>query len=223
MADTERTVIYTDGACLGNPGPGGWAAVIVEPGNRVREIGGRDPATTNNRMELTAVIEGLRQTRPGSRVHVVTDSRYVHDGISRWIHAWKRRGWRKADGGAVLNQDLWESLDRLAWGEGRDVTWEHVRGHRGHPFNERCDELATAFARGESPELRSGDGAWIGGEGTEGHRSFPCYVSRVDGEIRLHDTWPECEARVKGVSGARYRKVRSPVELEAVLREWGGA
>ncbi|WP_169709435.1 ribonuclease HI [Deferrisoma camini] len=221
MADEQRIQIYTDGACLGNPGPGGWAAVLVEPGGRVWEIGGRDPATTNNRMELTAVIEGLRRTASGARVHVVTDSRYVYDGISSWIHGWKRRGWRKADGQPVLNRDLWEELDRLAWGSGRRVTWEHVRGHRGHAFNERCDELATAFARGETPDLRDGSGEWIGA--AESGRSFPCYVSRVDGEVAFHGSWPECEARVRGVSGARHRKVRSPTELERVLREWEGA
>jgi len=227
VAKERNLVVYTDGACLGNPGPGGWAAVLVR-GEQVEEIGGREEHTTNNRMELRAAIEGLRRARPGDRVLVVTDSRYVHDGISRWIHSWKRKGWRKADGGAVLNRDLWEDLDRLCSRPDVRVSWEHVRGHAGHVYNERCDHLATAFARGEEPELRSGDGSWITGTGRPEARvpdgwRFPLYVSSVDGRVELHRSWAECAARVKGASGARYRKVKGPGELEAVLEGWGGA
>ncbi len=221
---TGELVIYTDGACLGNPGPGGWAAVLVRPGG-VTEIGGREERTTNNRMELRAAIEGLRRAEPGERVRVVTDSTYLVKGISEWIHGWKKRGWRRAQGGAVLNQDLWEELDRLAHGGSYRVAWEHVPGHSGHPFNERCDELATAFARGESPELRSGDGSWIarpGGMDPPAGLAFPVYASVVNGVVYLDRTWPECEARVKGVKGARFRKVRTPGELRRAVNEWLG-
>ncbi len=221
---TEELVIYTDGACLGNPGPGGWAAVLVRPGG-VTEIGGREESTTNNRMELRAAIEGLRRAEPGERVRVVTDSVYLLKGISDWIHGWKRRGWRRAQGGPVLNRDLWEELDRLAHGGALKVAWEHVPGHSGHPFNERCDALATAFARGETPELRSGDGSWIArAEAVDplGALEFPVYVSVVNGVLYLDDTWAECEARVKGVKGARYRKARTPEELRRAVNEWLG-
>lgn len=215
-------VIYTDGACQGNPGPGGWAAVLERRG-RFEEAGGREERTTNNRMEMRAAIEGLRRAQPGESVRVVTDSRYLHDGISRWIHAWKRRGWKKADGGEVLNRDLWEELDLLCRRPGPPTAWEHVRGHAGHALNERCDRLATAFSRGEAPELRSGDGSWIPGLGPDhlapGLR-FPLYLSLVDGELRVHLDWEDCEGWVKGAKGVKYKKVKSGSELAGVLVSW---
>jgi ribonuclease HI len=216
-------VAYTDGACSGNPGPGGWAAVLVR-GRLYEERGGREEHTTNNRMEMRAAIEALRGAAPGDRVHVVTDSRYLHDGISKWIHGWRRNGWKKADGKDVLNRDLWEELDGLSRRSGVQVTWEHVRGHAGHALNERCDAIATSFARDERPELRRGDGSWIPGRGSadEPSREYPLYLSLVDGELATHATWPECEARVKGARGSRHRKVRSERELQAALAAWGG-
>jgi len=214
-------IAYTDGACSGNPGPGGWAA-ILRCGGHYREMGGREERTTNNRMEMRAAIEALRAAGAGDRVHVVTDSRYLHDGISSWIHGWKKKGWRKADGGEVLNRDLWEELDELVRRSGMSVTWEHVRGHAGHALNERCDAIATAFARGDLPELRSGDGRWIAGlGGVEADGAFPLYLSVVVGEVATHPTWAECERRVRGVRGARHRKVRSAAEMESTLSAWG--
>lgn len=215
--------IYTDGACAGNPGPGGWAAVLVR-GGRYEELGGREDRTTNNRMEMRAALEGLRRALPGERAHVVTDSKYLHDGISRWIHAWKRRGWRKADGNEVLNRDLWEALDAQCRQTGVPVTWEHVRGHSGHALNERCDAIATAFSRGEPPDLRCGDGSWIpglGGGGLAAGLAYPVYLSLVGGELRVHLDWPECEEWVQGAKGAKYRKAKNPGELRAVLEGWG--
>lgn len=216
-------VAYTDGACSGNPGPGGWAAVLVRGGSYYEEIGGREERTTNNRMEMRAAIEALRMAQIGDRVHVVTDSRYLHDGILKWIHGWRRNGWKKADGNDVLNRDLWLELDDLARRPGRRVTWEHVRGHAGHAMNERCDAIATAFARGGSPELQAGDGNWIPGLGSSDGRSgdYPLYLSLVDGQLETHGTWAECEARVRGAKGARHRKARSEGERQAVLADWG--
>jgi len=220
--DHEQLRIYTDGACLGNPGPGGWAAILVR-GGHCEELGGRDEHTTNNRMEMMGAVQGLRRVRSGEWAHVVTDSRYLHDGISRWIHAWKRRGWKKADGGEVLNRDLWEDLDRLSRVPAR-VSWEHVRGHSGHAWNERCDAIATAFARGEKPELLTGDGSWITGGGRatvpEG-LGFPLYLSLLEGELRLHLDWADCQSWVTGTKGAKYRKVKNLGELESVLAGWG--
>jgi ribonuclease HI len=138
---TEATVeVYADGACRGNPGPGGWG-VLLRAGGRERELHGGEPATTNNRMELTAVIRALESLAPGARVRVYTDSQYVQKGISEWIHDWKRRGWRTADKKPVKNVDLWMRLDELA--RGHEVEWHWVRGHAGHAENERADALAN--------------------------------------------------------------------------------
>jgi len=138
---TEATVeVYADGACRGNPGPGGWGVLLREAG-RERELHGGEAATTNNRMELTAVIRALESLAPGARVRVYTDSQYVQKGISAWIHDWKRRGWRTADKKPVKNRDLWTRLDELA--RGHQVEWHWVRGHAGHPENERADALAN--------------------------------------------------------------------------------
>ena len=132
--------IYSDGACKGNPGPGGWG-VLLRAGAREKELFGGEALTTNNRMELTAVIRGLEALKARSAVRVFTDSQYVQKGISEWIHEWKRRGWRTADRKPVKNADLWQRLDELA--RGHEVEWHWVRGHAGHPENERADELAN--------------------------------------------------------------------------------
>ncbi len=139
----EPVEIYTDGSSRGNPGPGGWAALLRFQG-REREIGGHEPWTTNNRMELLAAIHGLEALRRPCRVRLVTDSTYVRDGITRWIAAWKRRGWRTAGGKPVKNVDLWQRLDAAA--SGHDVDWTWTRGHSGHPENERVDRRARAEA-----------------------------------------------------------------------------
>jgi ribonuclease HI len=138
---TEATVeVYADGACRGNPGPGGWG-VLLRAGGRERELHGGEPATTNNRMELTAVIRALESLEARSRVRLYTDSQYVQKGITEWIHDWKRRGWRTAGRKPVKNVDLWMRLDELA--RGHEVEWHWVRGHAGHPENERADALAN--------------------------------------------------------------------------------
>jgi ribonuclease HI len=138
----SETVVemYTDGACKGNPGPGGWG-VLLRSGASEREMFGGEPATTNNRMELTAVIEGLAALKAKARVKVYTDSQYVQKGISEWIHSWKRRGWKTADKKPVKNEDLWKRLDELA--RAHRVEWHWVRGHDGHVENERADALAN--------------------------------------------------------------------------------
>ena len=135
-----RVVIYTDGACKGNPGPGGWGAVLQYSG-RERELFGGEALTTNNRMELTAVIRALEALKRTSEVEVYTDSQYVQKGISEWLPDWKRRGWRTADKKPVKNEDLWRELERLA--AAHRVRWHWVRGHAGHPENERADALAN--------------------------------------------------------------------------------
>ena len=138
-----RVELFTDGACSGNPGPGGWAFILRHPksGKEIERSGG-DPATTNNRMELSAVIEGLGAlTRPSS-VDLYSDSQYVLNGLKEWITSWKKRGWKTADKKPVKNQDLWQALDDLA--SRHEVRFHWVRGHNEHPENERCDQLAVA-------------------------------------------------------------------------------
>ena len=136
----SRVEIYTDGACRGNPGVGGWGAVL-RAGGRERELFGGEPATTNNRMELTAAIRALEALKRRCAVSLYTDSQYVRQGITTWLNDWKRRNWRTADRKPVKNQDLWEQLDALA--AKHDVEWHWVRGHDGHPENERADALAN--------------------------------------------------------------------------------
>jgi ribonuclease HI len=136
----EVVRIYTDGACKGNPGPGGWGA-LLRSGTHERELYGGDPATTNNRMELTAVIRALEALKRPSKVEVYTDSEYVMKGITEWLAAWKRRGWKTADRKPVKNADLWRELEELV--HKHEVRWHWVRGHAGHPENERADALAN--------------------------------------------------------------------------------
>jgi len=137
----EAVELYTDGACQGNPGPGGWG-VLLRYGGVEKELSGAEPATTTNRMELTAVIRGLEALKRPCRVVVTTDSQYVRNGITDWIRRWRRNGWRTADRQAVKNSDLWQQLDQVA--AGHEVEWRWVKGHAGHPGNERADRLATA-------------------------------------------------------------------------------
>jgi ribonuclease HI len=140
MNNNEPVEVFTDGACRGNPGPGGWGVILRTKGKE-KELWGGEAATTNNRMELTAVIRALEALTRPSRISLYTDSQYVQKGISEWIHSWKRRGWKTADKNPVKNEDLWRRLDELA--AGHEVEWHWVRGHSGHPENERADELAN--------------------------------------------------------------------------------
>jgi ribonuclease HI len=143
----KRVVIHTDGACSGNPGPGGWGA-ILEYNGTMRELFGGEPETTNNRMELTAAIEALRALKGSCIVELHTDSVYLRDGITKWIRGWKRNGWKTSAKKPVKNDDLWRALDALA--DAHQVEWRWVRGHAGHDLNERADELAR---QGMAPYL----------------------------------------------------------------------
>ncbi len=143
MAELPLVEIYTDGACRGNPGPGGWAA-LLRMGDKERELSGGEPLTTNNRMELMAAIKGLEALKRPCRVQLFTDSNYVRDGITKWIHGWRRNGWKTADRKPVKNAELWqELLDATA---PHRVEWHWVKGHSGHPENDRADALACAEA-----------------------------------------------------------------------------
>jgi ribonuclease HI len=141
---TEHAIVFTDGACLGNPGPGGYAAVVNIAGQE-QIIVGRDQSTTNNKMEMTAAIKALEAVPSALPITIHSDSQYVIKGATQWLHGWKAKGWRKADGKPVMNQDLWLEIDRLI--QGRTITWLWVKGHAGHEHNERVDQLANTEAR----------------------------------------------------------------------------
>ncbi|MEO8602848.1 MAG: ribonuclease HI [bacterium] len=233
-------LVFTDGAAKGNPGPGGWGAVVATPDGRVRELGGGAAHTTNNQMEMTAPLMALRLVRnvPGV-VALHADSTYVIRGATEWVRNWKRRGWLTAEGKPVLNRELWEALTDEVAARGRGgVKWHWVRGHTEVPGNERCDEIASGFATGESVELY--DGPLIGypiaihdvpedtalpkrKAGGDFKKPAPAYsyLSVVDGVAVRHTTWAECERRVKGVSGAKFKKATSAADESAILRTWG--
>jgi ribonuclease HI len=149
-AERPEVTIYTDGACSGNPGPGGWGAILVSGPHR-KELKGGEAETTNNRMELMAAITALEALKRPSKAELWTDSNYLKDGISKWIHGWKRNGWKTADKKPVKNVELWQRLDAAR--QTHHITWHWVKGHAGHPENERADELAR---EGMAPFKRRG-------------------------------------------------------------------
>lgn len=147
---TQKVTIYTDGACKGNPGPGGWGAILFY-GDKKKEICGGEPATTNNRMELMGAISALELLNRPCKVELHTDSQYVMKGIQEWIRGWKARGWKTADKSPVKNDDLWKRLDAAR--DRHDVDWRWVKGHAGHPLNERADALANEGLRKANPRV----------------------------------------------------------------------
>ena len=234
-------LIFCDGACSGNPGPGGWGALIVTPQGHVTELGGRKDPTTNNQMEITAslrAIDRLRDT-PGD-VEIYTDSVYVIKGITQWIWGWRKNGWKTAEGGEVSNQDLWKQLsgalgERRKKFEDSKLEWKWVRGHSGVPGNERVDQLAVEFTKGYRPSLYDGPLLGYGvavhdvPENTDVPELKPraekaaahSYLSLVGGTPMRHGNWAECERRVKGQSGAKFKKAASAADEAAILRSWG--
>lgn len=154
MATPTIKSLYTDGACSGNPGPGGWGAVVCFADGNCHELGGGESQTTNNRMEMQAAVAALEFFVNSGQIEPVilyTDSEYLKNGITKWIKGWKNKGWKTSTGKDVVNQDLWHLLDKL---NSRQVKWEHVRGHSGDFYNERCDEIARSFSRNLIPELK---------------------------------------------------------------------
>lgn len=231
-------VIFTDGACSGNPGPGGYGAVIVTPDGNVRELGDGFKSTTNNRMELSSVIHALKSVSAlKDDVHIFTDSVYVIRGASEWIHGWRRRGWVTAEGKEVANQDMWEEIYALTSNR-KNINWHYVRGHTGVPGNERCDEIAVGFTKGTWTTLYNGPLSKYDipiqdiPENTDLPEMKPksgpkqaaySYLSLISGIAKRHTTWAECEKRVKGVSGARFKKAMSESEEKQILEQWGAS
>jgi ribonuclease HI len=232
-------ILFADGACSGNPGPGGWGTILVFPDGHVRELGGGAQATTNNQMELTAVIEGLASVAklPG-KVEVYTDSVYVIRGITQWIWGWRSRGWKTADGKDVANVPLWKELAALVAQRGKTnpITWHFVRGHSGIPGNDRVDEIATGYTKGPRPHLYEGPLLQypIAIHDIPDDTSLPepkaksaakpsafSYLSLVNGILMRHPTWAQCEGRVKGRPGAKFKKTTSSSDEEQILKSWG--
>jgi ribonuclease HI len=221
--------IVTDGACKGNPGPGGWAALIIRD-DGVEELGGHEPHTTNNRMELRAAIEGLQNVPPNVAVQVVTDSTYLLNGITKWLRGWLRRGWKTVNGKPVENSDLWQRLAALVSERNEQVQWQHVYGHTGDPANERANALAQAYAAGRqpgkaSPTLAAQVDSVVSQELVEQvtaqRPTARTYLSLLGDDLQRHLTWDDCRARVHGVPGARYKKCSSAAEEIATVRGWG--
>lgn len=214
---------------------------MVTPEGQVQELGGRADSTTNNRMELMAVIEALRlvASRTEDPVDLYTDSTYVIRGATQWMWAWKKRGWTTAEGKPVLNQDLWERLESLLRARPRSssgrINWKWVKGHAGNPGNERVDRLAVAFSQDSRPGLYRGPLLQYSVDVMDLPEAAPlpemkpiaekkvahCYLSQVGGTTRRHRDWSSCERWVKGQSGAKFKKAMSPEDEQQILADWG--
>lgn len=240
--ENRSVIIYGDGACSGNPGPGGWGS-IVSDFERVYELGAGERNTTNNRMEMSAVLESLRflltkYTEFPLNITIFTDSVYVIRGATQWLFGWKKRGWKNSSGEEIANPDLWQSFDEVLlkilkkkW----KVNWKYVRGHTGIRGNERCDEIAVAFSKCEIMHLFQGSASEYAFDirllpkdeplpefkNKSDDKSKPAwYLSYVNGKFQKHQSWKECEAVVKG-RPAKFKKVTSFEEEEAVKKSWG--
>jgi len=235
----ESILIFCDGACSGNPGPGGWGAIVCLASGEVSELGGAQAHTTNNQMELSAAIEALQSIALHSgSVKLYTDSTYVIQGITKWIWAWKQRAWKTLEGNEVSNREYWEKLSALISQRGKEntVEWHYVRGHVGTPGNERVDAIAVAFCQHKKIELYRGtlknypfNLLQIPEDTSLPASSFQkksktkaySYLSLVGNQVLRHSTWAECEARVKGVSSAKFKKAMSEEEEKLILQNWG--
>lgn len=254
--DAKKIIIYTDGSSRGNPGAGGWGASISFPNNKVVEIGGAEGHTTNNRMELMAILKALEYLRDnvdllenGEIAEINTDSAYSLNGITKWIYGWFKNDWQTSEGKPVANKDLWEPIYQLIWffKPKCEILFTKVSGHAGVLGNERADLIATAFADGDRILLFTGSardyerllGDTVGKRNSFG-KSFEnlqtqnkkqkeklrssqpaySYVSQVGGMIERHQTWAECEARVKGKSGAKFKKALSEEDEANIILSW---
>lgn len=241
----ENVTIFSDGSSLGNPGPGGWGVIVARRQSRndaertrniaeVTELGGHNPKTTNNRMEMMAVIEAFKflDTKKVDEVaiDVFCDSQYLINGITKWVYGWRDNNWLTKAKAQVLNKDLWQTLIEVT--NEKDIEWHYVEGHAGIPGNERVDIIATEFAAGKKPELFSGKmkdysvdlknlkPLYASPSKSKSGKVYS-YLSMVDGKIESHKTWAECEKRVKGKK-ARFKKTFSKVGEEDLIKEWLG-
>jgi ribonuclease HI len=228
-------IIFTDGAAKGNPGPGGYGAVLLL-GDKVLEIGEGKKLTTNNEMELRAVVEALKQVPAGSEdVKIYTDSKYVVEGAKGWIFGWMKNGWKTKTGGDVSHKQVWQELIDLL--KEVKVDWHKIPGHSGLIGNERADSIASDLGEEKNVDLYSGPRSEYQYEienveydkEKAAQRSVArkrqaqpahSYISKVDGVILTHKTWKECEARVKGKKGVRFKKSVSPAEEKEIIQDF---
>ena len=232
-----ENIIFTDGASRGNPGRGGWGAVVIDSARvTLAEFGGCENNTTNNRMELTSAIEGLSKTEQDSINIVYTDSSYLINGITKWVFGWQRNGWKTKTKEDVLNKDLWMKL--VDETKKRKVNFKYVGGHVGVAGNERCDFIATSLADNNKIDLYKGSLSGypiinikdvsqslekIGDKKSSKARSNAkaySYISMVGGVIEAHYSWADCEKRVKGAKGARFKKALSKQEEDEIRAEF---
>lgn len=238
---SNEVKIYSDGACSGNPGPGGFGSIVILNDKIVKELGDHYAATTNNRMELQGVISALLWLKMNkiteASITIFTDSVYVIRGITQWVFVWKKNGWKNSEGKEVTNQDLWMELEKLVLAQKNKIKWLYVRGHNGDHGNERCDQIAVAFSKRDYIQLYEGDASSYLFDVREKPKVEPLpdsnwksssavkkagwYLSNISGNVAKHQTWSECEARVKGQSGAKFKKVTSSEEEAALLKSWG--
>ena len=245
---SQEFIIYGDGACSGNPGPGGYGAIILFPDHSVQELAERYPQTTNNRMEILAVLHSFeaimksKYFKEASAVQIFTDSVYLIRGATQWMFGWKKKGWKTATNEPVANPDLWQQMDQTLFQIKTQnpllkLEWNFVKGHAGIPGNERCDELAVAMSKNISIELYSGPAERYQFDilklpekkplpeakstSSSGAKKTAWYLSLVNGVLKSHKTWSECEAVVKGRPGVKFKKVSSEDEESAVKKGWG--
>ena len=236
--ELHKFVVFADGACSGNPGPGGWGAIVSDE-TRVVELGGYHSTTTNNRMELEAVYQALKNIharQSKAQITIYTDSNYVVQGITKWISSWKKNSWKTLAKEEVKNKDLWIKLDEI-FSEAKEfcsIEWKHVDGHSGIPGNERADEIAASFSKRDEIELFDGlienysvDLTYLMASKVPKAKSKSkskgkvFYLSLVNGKVFRDETWKACEARVKNQRGAKYKKFSSPEEEREILHTWG--
>lgn len=235
---SQEIIVFTDGACSGNPGPGGWGAIICYNEDRVIELGGGKASTTNNHMELfsiLAVLQEIGETK--NTISIYTDSTYVIHGATKWIWGWAKKNWVNSENNVVSNKDLWEKLHQNLTRKNFQLKWNYVRGHTGVVGNERCDQIAVAFSKGETPYLYRTD------YNHYSYKIFPLpkpepvpemkfgnnvkkdekvyYISLINGVVSRYQTWSECESAVKGRPGVRFKKVKNQEEETQVLKSWG--
>lgn len=244
MSKLPEIIIYTDGSSRGNPGPGGWG-VIVATHDTVVELGARDAHTTNNKMELSAAIAALEYVRDLGNAYTIdmhVDSQYVINGITKWVAGWVRNNWVSSKKEEVLNRDLWEPLAQVVADlqmSGCKINWNYVPGHAGVEGNDRVDVIATMYADDDVPELfdglrsdykvdlvaHAGDPKLLASKKTKsksnsGVKAYS-YLSLVGGKLEKHTTWAECEKRVKGVKGTKFKKAISASDESAIIKSWG--
>lgn len=233
-------IAFTDGSSLGNPGPGGWGALLAFPKlDELVELGGTKLKTTNNAMELTAIVSALSYAiNSSSHLHIFTDSQYAINGATKWMYGWAMNGWKTKADEEVKNKELFQTLYSLIGERGKDtITWHHVRGHVGVPGNERVDDIARLLAEGTNVKLYRGKISDYSDKnilrvptkqeqetvakksGKKSGKAYK-YLALIDGNLEEFDTWKECEARTTG-RRSKFKKALSPEHREEILTEWG--